>query len=88
VEVGDEAAQAMGLAAAALDGLGRRPEDLRIVLVENLLTGVDASPARWRVIFKARHLLPAHEGKIGKGGELVIEVDTATGESHQARGGD
>ena len=88
MEVGDEAAEAMSLAAAVIEGPGRRPEDLRIVLVENLLSGPDASPARWRVTFKARHLLPAGEGKIGKGGEVVIEVDTATGEAHQGRGGD
>lgn len=78
----------MSLAGAALGGLGWRPEDLRIVLVENLLSGPDASPARWRVTFKDRHLIPASAGKIGKGGELVIEVDTATGEAHQGRGGD
>jgi hypothetical protein len=88
MDVGEEAAEAMRLAAGALDGLGRHPEDLRIVLVENVLSGADASPARWRVRFKARELLPAGEGKIGKGGELVIEVDTATGEARQGRGGD
>ena len=78
----------MSLAAAVLEGLGRRPEDLRIVLVENVLSGPDASPARWRVTFKARSLLPAGEGKIGKGGELVIEVDTTTGQARHGRGGD
>ncbi|HEY5784202.1 MAG TPA: hypothetical protein VIT65_05460 [Microlunatus sp.] len=88
MEVGDEAARAMSLAADVLDGLGRRPEDLRIVLVENLLSGPDASPARWRVTLKARDLLPAGQGKIGKGGELVIEVDLTTGDAHQGRGGD
>jgi hypothetical protein len=84
-----EAAEAMRLATKALAGIGRRPGDFRIVLVENLLSGAGASPARWRVRFKARDLLPAAgEGKIGKGGELVVEVNTATGEAHQGRGGD
>lgn len=79
----------MRLATGALDKLGGRAEDFRIVLMENLLSGADASPARWRVRFKARELLPTGgEGKIGKGGELVVEVDTVTGEAHQARGGD
>ena len=85
----DEAAEAMRLATAALAGLRQRPDDLRIVLVENLLSGSDASPARWRVRFKARKLLPARgEGKIAKGGELVVEVNIATGEAYQKRGGD
>jgi hypothetical protein len=85
----DEAEHAMRLAAAALTDLGKRPDDFRVVQVQNLLSGADASPVRWRVAFKARHLVPeGPSGKIGKGGELFVEVDTLTGEAHQARGGD
>jgi hypothetical protein len=77
------------MASATLPRLGKDPEDFRVVRTENLLASADASPARWRVVFKAREILPVgSNGKIGKGGEIVIEVDTATGETYQARGGD
>jgi hypothetical protein len=85
----DDASEAMRLASAALPEIGKRPEDFRVVRTENLLAGADASPVRWRVVFKSRALLPdGREGKIGKGGEVFVEIDTGTGEAHQARGGD
>jgi hypothetical protein len=78
----------MRLATASLPKLGVEPDDFRIVRAENLLSGVDASPVRWRVVFKARALLPEREGKISKGGEIFVEVNTATGETQRGRGGD
>ena len=81
----DDAGEALRLAAAALPGLGKDPGAFRVVRAENLLA---ASPARWHVVFKARELIPDGEGKIGKGGEVFVEVDTATGEAREARGGD
>ena len=78
----------MRLATAGLPDLGVEPGGFRVVRVENLLSGADASPVRWRVVFKARELLPEGEGKIGKGGEVFVEVNTATGETRRGRGGD
>ena len=87
-EPSSEAGEAIRLATASLPDLGVEPGDFRVVRAENLLSGADASPARWLVVFKARELIPEGEGKIGKGGEIFVEVDTATGETRRARGGD
>jgi hypothetical protein len=83
-----EAGEAMRLATASLPELGVEPDDFRIVRAENLLSGVAASPARWRVVLKSRATLPEGEGKIGKGGEIFVEVNTKTGETRRGRGGD
>jgi hypothetical protein len=84
-----EAAEAMRLAVAALPDLGKRPEDYRLVSVQNLLSGRDASPSRWRIGFKTRSLIPSGTaGKIGKGGEFFVEVDTESAKVTPARGGD
>src|SRR5258708_795124 len=47
-----EAGEAMALAVSELGALGKVPDRYRIVYVENLLQGLRASPARWRIGFK------------------------------------
>jgi hypothetical protein len=60
-----------------------------VILVENILSGQNASPVRWRVGFKRRALIPADaDGLIGKGGEVFVEVDTSTKAVLRSKGGD
>jgi hypothetical protein len=84
-----EARDAVSLATAFLPSLSLAPDEYRVILVENILSGERASPARWRIGFKRRALLPAQpDGKIGKGGEVFVEVDTSTRQTERAKGGD
>jgi hypothetical protein len=64
------------------------PDEYRVFLVENVLSGDGASPTRWRIGFKRRSLVPDQPGgRIGKGGEVYVEVDTATRQAQRGRGG-
>lgn len=83
-----EARDATALALAYLPTVVKSPDDYRLISVHNILTGEDASPARWLVGFKLRSLIPASDdGKIGKGGDLYIEVNTTTRQAVIAKGG-
>jgi len=84
-----EARDAVVLATGFLPSLSLSPDEYRVILVENILSGERASPVRWRVGFKRRALFPAQpDGLIGKGGEVFVEVDTSTRQSVRAKGGD
>jgi hypothetical protein len=84
-----EARDAVSLATAHLPSLSLAPDEYRVILVENILSGEHASPVRWRVGFKRRALFPAQpDGKIGKGGEVFVEVDTSTKQVLRTKGGE
>lgn len=84
-----DAQDAMALAAAYLPTLSLASNDYRVFFVENVLSGEGASTARWRVGFKQRAMLPdAPDGRIGKGGEVYVEVDTSTRQAKRGKGGD
>jgi hypothetical protein len=83
-----EARDAITLALGHLPTLVKAADDYRLVSAVNILTGEDASQARWLVGFKLRSLIPASDdGKIGKGGDLFVEVNTTTRQVVTARGG-
>jgi hypothetical protein len=89
VSTDQEAREAVSLAAAFLPTLSLAPDEYRVILVENILSGEKASPVRWRVAFKWRALFPADaDGLIGKGGEVFVEVDTSTNTVLRSKGGD
>lgn len=74
------ALNAITLAIEAAREAGMQVDAYRVVLVENRLSGRDASAVMWRVGFKLAEAIPAgREGKIGKGGVLEAEVDTEAG---------
>jgi hypothetical protein len=84
-----EARDAVSLATEFLSTLSLSPDEYRVVSVQNLLSGEGASPVRWRVGFKRRALVPDQaDGRIGKGGEVYIDVDTSTRKAQQGKGGD
>jgi hypothetical protein len=84
-----EARDAVSLAAAFLPSLSLAPDEYRVILVENILSGEKASPVHWRVGFKRRALFPQQaNGLIGKGGEVFVEVDTATKAVLRTKGGE
>jgi hypothetical protein len=65
------------------------PDQYRVFSVENILSGEGASPARWRIGFKRRALVPDQVGGwSGKGGEVYIEVDASTRQAQRGKGGD
>lgn len=68
------------LATALMKDKGEDPALYKLVAAENRLKGhPDAAPHKWRLTFKLRRLIPEEVGGImGAGGELFIEVDTAT----------
>ncbi len=73
------------IAAANLE----QPGDWKLVSAENLLSGPDADPHRWRLTFKKASLIPDGPGGIiGKGGERFLEVDLSRGEVVSERGGE
>ena len=83
-----EAGEAMALAVSELGALGKAPDRYRIVYVENLLQGLQASPVRWRIGFKLRELIPAQANEeIGKGGDFFVEVDLTTRKVEAVKGG-
>ena len=83
-----EARDAISLALAYLPTIVKSADEYRLVSVYNILLGEDASPARWLVGFKLRSLIPASDdGKIGKGGDLFVEVNTTTRQAMTAKGG-
>jgi hypothetical protein len=83
-----EARDAISLALAYLPTIVKSPDDYRLVSVHNVLGGEDASPARWLVGLKLRSLIPAtDDGKIGKGGDVIVEVNTTTRQAMTAKGG-
>lgn len=83
-----EARDAIALALAYLPTVVKSADEYRLISVSNILVGEDASPARWLVGFKLRSLIPAgDDGKIGKGGDLFVEVNTTTRQAVTAKGG-
>jgi len=83
-----EARDAIALALAYLPTIVKAADDYRLISVNNILVGEDASPARWLVGFKLRSLIPsADDGKIGKGGDVFVEVNTTTRQTVTAKGG-
>jgi hypothetical protein len=83
-----EARDAITLALAYLPTIVKSADDYRLVSIQNVLVGEDASPARWLVGFKLRSLIPASDdGKIGKGGDLFVEVNTTSRQAVTAKGG-
>ena len=83
-----EARDAIALAIAHLPSLVPSADAYRLISATNVLTGEDASQARWLVGFKLRSLIPdGDDGKIGKGGDLYVEVNTTTRQVTQAKGG-
>lgn len=87
VETDAEARQAIALAVAALDGLGKPAGAYRLISIENLLQGPGASPACWRIGFKLRELIPDDDTEIGKGGDFYVKVDVRAGVVTPAKGG-
>ncbi len=84
-----EARDAVSLASEFLPTLSLSPDEYRVFSVQNVLSGEGASPVRWRVGFKRRALVPDQPDQIiGKGGEVFVEVDTATRQAQRGRGGD
>ena len=84
-----EASDAVSLAIAFLPSMSISPDEYRVFLVENILSGDGASASRWRIGFKRRALVPEQPGgRIGKGGEAYVEVDTATRQARRGKGGD
>lgn len=83
-----EAREAVSLAIAELGTLGKVSDQYRVIYVENLLQGPQVSPARWRVGFKLRALIPERaDEEIGKGGDFFVEVDLASRQVVPAKGG-
>lgn len=83
-----EANDAMALATDFLATLSLAAADYRVFEVRNVLSGEGASPTRWRIGFKRRALVPEKPDQfIGKGGEVYVEVDTATRQAQASRGG-
>ena len=83
-----EVGEAVALAVAEFGALGKVPEQYRVVYVENMLQGPQASPVRWRIGFKLRELIPAQANEeIGKGGDFFVEVDLSTRKVEPAKGG-
>ena len=77
------------LAIDFLPAMSIAPDEYRIFFVENVLSGEGASPTRWRIGFKRRALVPEQPGgRIGKGGEVYVEVDAATRQAQRGKGGD
>jgi len=71
------ALDAARLAMEVFAGAGHDPGLFRIITIDNQLKGKDASSVMWQVTFKLAEVIPAgRSGKIGKGGEYVVEVDT------------
>jgi hypothetical protein len=84
-----EASDAVALAIAYLPSLSISADEYRVVFVENVLSGEGASATRWRIGFKRRALVPEQPGgRIGKGGEVFVDVDTATRQAQRGKGGD
>ena len=84
-----ETSDALSLAIAYLPSLSISPGEYRVFFVENVLSGEGASATRWRVGFKRRALVPDQPGgRIGKGGEVYVEVDTSTRHAQRGKGGD
>jgi hypothetical protein len=84
-----EASDAISLAIGYLPSLSISPGEYRVFLVENVLSGEGASVTRWRIGFKRRALVPDRPGgRIGKGGEVYVEVDTSTRQAQRGKGGD
>ncbi|HMG24023.1 MAG TPA: hypothetical protein VK607_21960 [Kofleriaceae bacterium] len=84
-----EANDAVSLAVGFLPSLSVSPEEYRVFFVENILSGEGASPTRWRIGFKRRALVPDQPGgRIGKGGEVYVEVDTSARHAQRGKGGD
>lgn len=71
------ALDAATLATQVLAQAGVAAEAYRVIALENRLQGADASAVLWRVTFKLAEVIPTgRSGKVGKGGEEVVEVDT------------
>lgn len=84
-----EAHDAVLLAIGFLPTMSILPDEYRVFFVENILSGGGASPTRWRIGFKRRALVPEQAGgRIGKGGEVYVEVDTSTRQAQRGKGGD
>jgi hypothetical protein len=87
--IDQEARQAVSIAAAYLPKLSLAPDEYRVIFVDNVLSGENASPVRWRVGFKRRALFPPDaSGLIGKGGEVFVDVDVATNTVLDSKGGE
>src|ERR1043165_89895 len=83
-----EARDALALALAYLPTIVKSADDYRLISLNHLLVGEDASPARWLVGFKLRSLIPtSDDGKIGKGVDVNVEVNTTTRQTVTAKGG-
>ena len=84
-----EASDAMSLAIGYLPSLSISPAEYRVFFIENVLSGEGAAATRWRIGFKRRALVPDQPGgRIGKGGEVYVEVDTSTRQAQRGKGGD
>jgi hypothetical protein len=84
-----EAHDAVLLAIGFLPTMSIVPDDYRVCFVENVLSGDGASPTRWRIGFKRRALVPDQAGgRIGKGGEVFVDVDMSTRQAQRGKGGD
>jgi hypothetical protein len=84
-----EAAEAINKGIAALPGLGVDASAYQLIGAHSEAVSRDADPFRWKLDFKTTSSMPTRRGgKIGKGGELSIEVDLETGEVKKLRGGD
>jgi hypothetical protein len=59
------------------------PTEYQVVRAENLVGHpVYSGPWVWRLTYKLRRLIPRSvEEEIGAGGELLVEVDLATGDA-------
>jgi len=85
----DNATDAIEKAVAAMPGLGVDPSAYRLVGVQSAAVTRDADPFSWQLHFKLADALPNKRGgKVGKGGELSLEVDLETGQVKKLRGGD
>lgn len=76
-----ECFRAAGLAAGFLASRDRNPEDYKLVEARNVLEEAGSTgPGLWRFTFKSRDLIPdSPRGRVGKGGEVLVEVDLSTG---------
>lgn len=84
-----EVNDAVSLAIAFLPSMSLSPDECRVFFVENILSGEGAAASRWRIGFKRRALVPDQPGgRIGKGGESYVEVDTSTRHAQRGKGGD
>lgn len=73
-----ECEEAVSLAEATLLGIGKKPQDYKLVAAGNLRdrAGAYRGPQFWHLTFKLRELLPSStRAKLGKGGEIFVEVD-------------